>query len=377
MNKIIVSRKILADAYTQVFLNLEKMNYTTSEKLLNFVEENNYPVERDMVDYARVIIYSNSERGLEALKLSEQMLERGLQTTEMEMIVNDVHQQLLKQKEFNQKREDKLAKITKQKVYELLEVVKPTASKLDNFIDVFSNDQSDKEQFYKFFETGEFKSDDTSLIRYLKTVCAKILFIEDTYRAAKVVNGKEQAALYKVLDKSILTSYSPNDCIMFLYFHKKNLIKNILIDEKVSARTRSFLAYQLDSLFSSNLIGHIQVKMLIGKAIYQESISKLNDDFNKEIEKYSESLEKFFDNTNLNEEDVSEFLLQFQRLISYTYPTINPLSFDSDKFIASFLFVISNNNYNSKFNVIIEDVYNLNQDAVKTEMEMIEILILI
>ncbi|WOO89305.1 hypothetical protein R2F61_00970 [Mollicutes bacterium LVI A0078] len=376
MEKIVVSRKMLADAYNNAFLNLEKMNYETAGKLIEFVEANDYPVEQDMVDYAKVIIYSNSGRVDEAVKLSERMLSRGLQTQELQMIVNDVHAQLLKQKEFSDRRKKKVDKVSIQEVVDFLETVKPSDSKLADFINIFSRSIEEENDFIKYYQNSEI-DEDSSMVANMKMIVAKLHFIEDTYKTLKHSSDDAKTPLYAILSKTILASYSNTEFLMFLNMHKTGLIKEMLIDEGFDARVRSFLGYQLDEMYTNKLVGRINVEMMIGGEIYKESIADLNKNFNNTIETYGEALEKLFTSGEVHEDYTEQLIAHFQRMISYTYPVINPINMDVDTFIASFLYVISNNNYNSQFNAIIEDVYKLNQESVRTEMQMIEVLLLI
>ncbi len=377
MEKIVVSRKIVADAYNNAFLNLERMNYGVAGKLIEFVEANDYPIEQDMVDYAKVIIYSNSNRVDEAVKLSERMLSRGLQTQELQMIVSDVHAQLLKQKEFSDRRRQKVDKVSLKEVQSFLEVVRPSDSKLADFINLFSNDIAEENEFIEFYQQGKIEDREGGLSNQIKMLVAKLKFIEDTYLTAKSSEAESAKPLYMILSKTILGSYTNNDFMMFLHMHKTGLIKEMLIDEKFDARVRSFLGYQLGDLYTNKLIGRVKVKMVIGGEVYEETISELNSNFDSAVIKYGDSLEKIFDSGELHEDYVTQLLSQFQRMVSYTYPVINPINISVDKFIASFLYVVSNNTYNSQFNAIIEDVYKLSQDALETEMQMIEVLILI
>lgn len=377
MEKVVVSRKMLADAYNNAFINLERMNYQVAGKLLEFVEANEYPVEQDMVDYAKVIIYSNSNRVDEAVKLSERMLSRGLQTQELQMIVSDVHSQLLKQKEYSDRRKQKVDKVSLQEVEAFLNVVKPSDSKLADFINFFSNDIEEENQFIEYYQKGIIGDPDGAMVKFIKALVAKTHFIEDTYKTAAASDEDGKRPLYAILSKTILASYTNNDFLMFLYFHRKGLIKEFLLDELFDARVRSFLAYQIDDLYTNKFIGRVKIKMVIGGQIYEESIADLNKNFNQTVEEYGEQLELFFESGELHEDYVPQLLSQFQRMISYTYPVINPINIEVEKFIASFLYVISNNNYNSQFNAIIEDVYKHNQSDLTTEMQMIDVLILI
>lgn len=377
MNKIIVSNKIVADAYNNAFANLERMDYVTAGKLIEFVEENHYPVEQDMVDYAKVIIFSNTNRVEEAVKLSERMLSRGLQTQELQIIVSDVHAQLLKQKEYSDRRRQKVDKISIDEVYHFLQVVKPSDSKLAEFISYFSNDGREENQFIEFYQNGQISEENGPLVAVIKILVAKTYFIEETYKTAKASEADGIKPLYNILNKSILSAYSNKDFLMFLYFHKSGLIKEMLIDERFDTRVRSFLAYQLDDLYTNKLIGRINVKMAIEGRVFEESIANLNQEFNQQVEKYGDELELIFNSGELHEDYYPLLLAQFQRLISYTYPVVNPMGTDPRKFIASFLYVISNNNYNSQFNAIIEDVYKHNQEELMLEMQMIDVLILI
>lgn len=376
MEKIVVSRKMLADAYNNAFLNLEKMNYEMAGKLIEFVEANNYPVEHDMVDYAKVIIYSNSNRVDEAVKLSERMLSRGLQTQELQMIVSDVHAQLLKQKEFADRRKKNVDKVKMTDVVNFLEVIKPSDSKLAKFINFFSQESGEEDQFIEYYQKQKI-NEDGPLVARIKLLVAKLHFIEDTYRTAKLSEGDAAVPLYSILSKTILSSYSMNDFIIFLYMHKTGEIKEMLVDEAFDARVRSFLAYQLDDLYTNKMIGRINIKMMIGGELYEEKLTELNQTFNNAVTEYGDCLEEFFESEDINEEYVPGLLSQFQRMISYTYPVINPINMPVEKFIASFLYVISNSNYNSQFNAIIEDVYKIDQESVKSEIQMIEILVLI
>ncbi len=377
MEKVVISRKMLADAYNNAFLNLERMNYDMAGKLLEFVEANDYPVEHDMVDYAKVIIYSNSNRVDEAVKLSERMLSRGLQTQELQMIVSDVHAQLLKQKEYSDRRKQKVEKVSLDEVTNFLDTVRPSDSKLADFINFFSNDVEDENQFIEFYQKGVISDPEGPMVKFIKALVAKANFIEDTYKTAEASDADGKRPLYAILSKTILASYTNNDFLMFLYFHKSGLIKKFLLDELFDARVRSFLAYQIDDLYTNKFIGRVKIKMVIGGEIYEESIADLNKNFNDTVEKYGEELELFFNSGELHEDYVPQLLSQFQRMISYTYPVINPINIEVKKFIASFLYVISNNNYNSQFNAIIEDVYKHNQSDLATEMQMIDVLILI
>ncbi len=377
MEKVVVSRKILADAYNNAFINLERMNYTTAGKLLDFVEANDYPVEHDMVDYAKVIIYSNSDRVEEAVKLSERMLSRGLQTQELQMIVSDVHAQLLKQKEFSDRRRQRVDKVSIEDVKKFLDLIKPSDSRLADFINLFSLDVDEENQYIEYYQMGKISDEDGPMVSHVKMLCAKLYFIRDTYKTAQVSDEDGKRPLYAILSKTILASYTNNEFMLFLHMHKSGLIKEMLIDEFFDARVRSFLAYQVDDLYTNKLIGRVKVKMVIGGQIYEEMITDLNNNFNDTVENYAAELEQFFECEDLNEDYVPQLLAHFQRMISYTYPVINPINIPVDKFIASFLYVISNINYNSQFNAIIEDVYKLNQEALKTEMQMIEVLILI
>lgn len=377
MKKVVISRKILADAYNNAFVNLEKMNYKTAGKLLEFVEENDYPVERDMVDYAKVIIYSNADRVDDAVKLSERMLSRGLQTQELQMIVTDVHAQLLKQKEFSDRRRQKVEKVAISDVTKFLDTVRPSDSKLADFINFFSGDIDEENQFIEYYQKNQISDENGSMIKFVKSIFAKVNFIADTYKTAKLSEEDSKRPLYAILSKTILASYSNNDFLMFLYMHKTGMIKEMLLDELFDARVRSFLAYQLDDLFTNKLIGRVKVKMVIGGQIYEESIADLNTSFNDAVEGYGQALEKFFESGELNEDYIPQLLSHFQRMISYTYPVINPINIEVEKFIASFLYVVSNNTYNSQFNAIIEDVYKHSQEDLRVEMQMIDVLILI
>lgn len=377
MNKVIVSNKILADAYNNAFLNLEKMNYQLAGKLLDFAERNNYPVERDMVDYAKVIIFSNSDRVDDAVNLSEKMISRGLQTKELQMIVNDVHAQLLKQKEYSDRRKKKVERVSLEEVKSFLNIIRPSDSKLSEFINFFSIDTAEENQFISYYQKNQLLETESSFIEQLKILIAKQQFIEDTYRTALFSLEDAKIPLYTILNKTLLNSYSGSEFMMFLYMHKTGLIKELLVDPHLDARVRSFLAYQVDDLYTNKLIGRVKVKMLIGTQVYEESIKDLNDNFNNAVEEYGDCLEEFLERVELGEEYVNQILSQFQRMISYTYPVVNPINIPVEKFIASFLYVISNNNYNSQFNAIIEDVYNLNQEELIQDMQMIEVLILI
>ncbi|WOO87535.1 hypothetical protein RZE82_00930 [Mollicutes bacterium LVI A0039] len=377
MEKIVVSRKIVEDAYQNVFMHLERMNYAKAGQLIDFVERNNYPVERDMVDYAKVIIFSNTNRVDEAVRLSELMLSRGLQTPELQAVVSEVHGQLLKQKEFSDRRKSKVNKIKIKDVKHFLDIVKPTDSKLAEFISIFSTDAEMENQLIEYYQLGTISEEDGPLVNNAKIVCAKYQFIEETYQTAKYADKEASMPLYMILSKTILSTHQTSEFILFLFMHKIGLIKEMLVDENFDARVRSFLAYQLDELYSLNLIGRVKIKMVFGGQVYEESIAELNKTFNRALATHGDCLERLFDSGELHEDYIPLLMGHFHQMVSHTYPVINPLNIPLDKFICGFLYVISNNTYNSQFNAIIEDVYKLNQEALKTEMQMIEVLILI
>lgn len=375
-NKIIVSQAILADAYNNAFLNLEQMNYRLAGKLLEFVETNHYPVDREMVDYANVIIYSNVGRVDEALTLSEGMIARGVNTPGLEPIVIDVHSQLLKQKEMSDKRKQKLKKVSIADVKNMLDLIKPTDSKLAMFINFFSNDMEEENFLLNYYQNGKI-DESHQFMEYLKMTCGKLNFISDTYNTALACNEEAAKPLYAILSKTLLSTNMEEESLLFMAMHKAGLLKKILVSEFVVTKLRSYLAFQLDNLYANGLIGRVKVKMLISNDIYEDNISNLNKSFYGQFVKYADSLDLFLKNENIDEEARSQIFDIFLKGNTYTYPVVNPIGIAPDKYVAAFLYVVSNNNYNSQFNAIIEDVYKLNHAELKEEIEMIEVLILI
>ncbi len=374
MSNIIVSPKILMDAYNNVFINLERMNYVQASKLIEFVEQYDYPTERDMIDYAKVIIYSNTNKLEEAIKLSEAMLNRGV-VLELQTIVKEVHTQLIKQNEKFKKKKKNDIHIPIEQVYKFLDDIKPSDSKFVNFIEVFSPSSEDENNFIAYYKNNAKLDEKSEFVSRIKKLCIKKNVIEKSLNDISL--DEKAKSLYIFLNKFLLSLYNSDELLLFLNLHKTNIIKKILIDESFDARVRSFLSYQIDELYAYDVIGRVKIKMLINNKIYEEYISKLNAEFNQSIIKYEEEMEYFFNNANLNVEDETDILTNFQRVMCYTYPVVNPMGIELKKFIASFLYLTSNYNFNRQFNDIIYDVYKFSENDLKVEMQMIEIIILI
>ncbi len=377
MASIVTSSNIVADAYQYAFINLERMNYVQAEKLLTFVESNDYPIDQDMVDYAKVIIYSNTHRVDTALKISERMLSRGVGTPELEAIVRDVHNQLLRQNKFEQGRKEKLDRVTIDQVYEMIELIKPSDSKIPLFIELICNNIEQENSFLEFIDQGKFSDEDSEFVTKLKMNFAKFKFVEDTYETLILSPEDNKQPLYSILSKTILNTPVDNNLLLYLYMHKTGFTKKLLNDEGFEPRVRSMLAYSLNELFIVGLIGRINVSIHIAGEEYTESIKGLSETYMKTYMDAMGELEHLFESGSLSAELISELIIDFNRTACLTYPVVNPTKMDSRTFISAFLYVISNNNYQSEINAIIEDVYNFKQEDLKQEIEMLKILILI
>lgn len=375
-SKVIVSDKILNDAYNNAFNNLERMKYAESERLLRFVEENHYPVDIDMVDYAKVIIYSNSKRIDKAVELSGQMIERGLINQELELIIKDVHDQLMKQKEYVDRRIDKAKMVSLEVLYDWLEELGPSEKKIAEFIDLFCETNEEENMMLEYLTHGSFTDEDEPFITKLKVIHAKCAAIEGMYSNAKQ-SGEGSEALYSMLNKSLLTMYKKSDLYIFMHLYKNGVLSEMLLDERFDKRVRSVLAASVARFYEHKLVGRVKIKMMINGEVYSEYIDALAKTYRQNYNDIFISLQKLLVSGHIPSEFHPMTIDHFKHMASYTFPVINPMDIDNDKFICAFLYVVSNNTYKSQFNDIIEDVYKFQQSDLVDEIKMLEILILI
>ncbi len=378
MDKVVVSRKILSDAYNNAFINLERMNYSVAERLLNFVEENDYPVESDMVDYAKVIIFSNSRRIDKAIELSDEMLKRGIESQELQKIIRDVHRVLEKQQQKKKAHVKINTSVSIDQANNFLQQVAPSESKVADFIEAYCDTSNEENEYLQFRQSHKLTdSKDNRLLRKTKSAYFRARRIESQYNTVKGLSDNRRKRGYLRLGKRILMPKSNFENLIFLRLHRLGILKEMLLDQDFDQRVRSVIGYQLAKLYRNGMIGRIGIKMIIGEHVYEERIDNLSNVFMLQSNKLYRSYEKFLTSPQVPQEFVPVAIDSFEHMTSMTFPTVNPLNIDADKYVCAFLYVISNNNYKSHFNDIIEDVYNFKQHEVQTEIEMLEVLLLI
>ncbi len=372
MNNMIVADGLVKEAYNGIFTSLEKMEYKRAEKFIKFVEQNNGFMEVDMVDYAKVIIYSNTNRLEDAINLSNLMLTRKLITPELETVVKEINKQLKKQNNTERKLGSANKQIKIEILYDFLNIIKPSSSKFDSFLQLF--DEGEQKYVIEYYETGSIKDSKNAEVISLKKRAVNCIFTTKTYNGSKKEGAPE--GINKILNRAFYHFHARSNLVVFLGLYKNGVLKQMLVDDKINPVIRSLIAYKLYELYIFNVVGRIKVKIKIGKTIQEEYINQMGNEYMQEIDFYEQQLHEFFDHTKIDEDTKYEIIENFCAMSVKSFPFVNVLGSDANKMIATFLYVISNNNYNGQFNDIIDDVYNFSQSTLQKEMQLIEVLIL-
>ncbi len=373
MNKIIVIKKIVDDSYFNAFSLLEKYEYNRVEKLLNFSVKFKKDIDQNMLNYAYIIIFSNTNRVDQAIDKCEKMLAKKDLNDEFRKVIVGVYNQLKNGKDSSEKESESSIDIIDQEVKEFLDVIKPNDKTKSAFLSFLPFNSLEHDFFIEYYEKGVSIE---KLDHQFKTL------IQEYYEIAKQINDalvEDQKKIFSLVESIFkILNTNESDIPLYLYLLKSKMYKSILINEYVPFAIKNQILYAFYKLYTHKVIGNVKVHYLANETDeYTGYISELKNIFERNTQNdIKEKFNRLYKSQQLDSKFLQEAEEKFEFLYARTFPILIPTKKSKDTIICAFLYFISNNNFKSQFNVIIEKVFNLQEQDVQDELILIEMALL-
>lgn len=383
MGKIIVVDQMLQNAYGVAFSKMEEMKYLEAEKIFDYVKKYNYVPDLEMLEYAYVIIYSNTHRVEKAIRVCEELLSEPMINKDLEIVVRDIKGQLENDMASYTVQDNQAIvnedSIDKDKLISFLDRVKPSAKKTDDFLDTFAlNEQEEK--FYReyFLLTKEDVKMKREIINkrmsgQLKHMIGKYLSKVQSFE--KVLQGSSKNGFDTGM--TLLLNLK-DDLLFYFYLHKLGLVKKIISNKDIALPIKNFMLYQMYILYINKMITNIKLELVVtGNKEIDTTIKAMSDYYEREsLTPLNDYVELVYNNEEFTDFFIENMELKIESINSNSFPMFFPNSSRKLEFYVGLLYFISIYEYQNQFNDIIGKVYKIKIAEVQKEIDMLKMMLL-
>lgn len=375
MSKIINVTNIVIDAYQQAFIKLEAAKFLESEKLLDFAVKNMNDDNSLMNDYAYVIIYSNTGRVDMAIQKCQDIINSEKDNVEIKTIVRDIYNQLSATFDY----------VTPQPQTEkypngydiLLKSIKPVKKKdIDNFIDCIAETDREIEFLEAYYASNDIERLEKfeNEKKFFSNVYAECVQIEEIL-AEGIDKLEAKPNISGELHRLFLGDFS-NHYAKFLYLHQHQLIDTLLKLNVTPVPIKNMLAFNLCRLYEAEIISDEVLDINFKGEIFRSSIKDhLEIFYETTANPITDCLKKLYAHPDVDmafHTTVDEVL---ELLYSLTFPTLVTESSNIENFVVAILYFVSIQEYANGYHHIIESVYNLSEEQVTDELNLVELIV--